>query len=381
MERTGVARRVAARDVARRLLALLFAAAWGAAIAPAQSAEDFLVFRGEVGRFGGQLVVNQRAEPKTLNPVMVLDNVSREAIRCTIADLIHINRETQMTEPALAKAWTVSPDGRRYTLTLRRGIRFSDGQPFDADDVVFSFQVYLDEKIRSPQRDLLVVGGRPIGVRKLDQFTVQFDLAEPYAAADRLFDNVAMLPRHLLQAPYAQERLAEVWGLGTSPAQMAGLGPFRFKQYVPGERLVLERNPYYWKADRDGHRLPYLDNLVFALVPSDETQALRFRTGEADVATRVSAETSVRSRDRRRPRRTNCSTSAPASTTAFCFSTSTTSMPKRFQTRRAGRPGSGRCRSVRPSRRRSIGRPSRGSCIEGAPRRCGDTCRRGTRCG
>ena len=69
------------------------------------------------------------------------------------ADLIHVNRETQQTEPALAKSWTVSPDGRRFTVTLRRGVRFSDGDPFDADDVVFSFQVYLDEKVASPYRD------------------------------------------------------------------------------------------------------------------------------------------------------------------------------------------------------------------------------------
>jgi peptide/nickel transport system substrate-binding protein len=291
VHRTVTARRVIERVLARRPLALLLAAGWSAALAPAPPAEDLLVSGAEPGRYGGQVVVSQRAEPKTLNPVTVVDNVSREAIRCTIADLIHINRETQRTEPALAKAWTVSPDGRRYTVTLRRGIRFSDGQPFDADDVLFSFRVYLDEKMHSPQRDLLIIGGRPIDVRKLDQYTVQFDLADSYAGADRLFDNVAMLPRHLLEAPYGQERLAAAWGLGTPSAQMAGLGPFRFKQYVPGERIVLERNPYYWKADRDGHRLPYLDNLVFMLVPSDDTQAMRFQAGEADLATRVSADT------------------------------------------------------------------------------------------
>ena len=138
--------------LAAPLVAVLACAA-GAAPAPAPAAEEFLVSRAEVGRHGEQLVVNQRAEPKTLNPVTSVDSVSREVIRCTIADLIHINRETQRTEPALAKAWTVSPDGRRYVLTLRRELRFSDGHPFDADDVLFSFRVYLDEKVRSPQRD------------------------------------------------------------------------------------------------------------------------------------------------------------------------------------------------------------------------------------
>ncbi len=272
------------------LVALGRAGIGPAVVAQAPSGEDLLVSRADVGTYGGQLVTSQRAEPKTLNPVTALDNVSREVIRVTTADLIHINRETQRTEPALAHAWTMSPDGRRYTLRLRRGLRFSDGHAFDADDVLFSFRVYLDEKLRPPQRDLLVVGGQPIGVRKIDQFTVQFDLAEPYAAAERLFDSVAILPRHLLEGPYAQGRLPNIWGPGTEAAQMAGLGPFRLKEYVPGERLVLERNTHYWKVDRARKRLPYLDRLVFIFVPSEDAQAIRFQAGDADVVSRLSAQ-------------------------------------------------------------------------------------------
>src|SRR5882672_7445039 len=256
------------RRLGASLLAVLFIAAGSAAPPSAPAAEELLISRAETGRSGGQIVANQRAAPKTLNPVIVVDIASREVIGCTSADLIHINRETQRTEPALAKTWTVSPDGRRYTITLRRGLRFSDGHPFDADDVLFSFRVYLDEKVRSPQRDLLIVGGQPIGVRKIDQYTLQFDLAEPYAAAERLFDSVAMLPRHVLEAAHAEGRLANAWSAGTPPAQMAGLGPFRLRQSVPGQRIVLERNPYYWKVDRAGNRLPYLDGLVFVFVGS-----------------------------------------------------------------------------------------------------------------
>ena len=194
-------------------------------------------------------MVAQRAEPKTLNPVTALDSASREVIHRMMADLVHINRATQRTEPALAESWTVSGGGRRYTLHLRRGLRFSDGHPFDADDVVFTFQVYLDEKVGSPQRDLLIVGGKPIAVRKQDPWTVVFEFAatlRPRRAPLRL---LAMLPRHLLEKPYREGRLARAWTLNTPPAQIAGLGPFRMKEYVPGQRLVLERNPYYWKAD------------------------------------------------------------------------------------------------------------------------------------
>src|SRR6185369_3130691 len=131
-----------------------------------------LVSRAEVGRAGGQLAIILRAEPRTLNPVLAIDGPSKDVLWRTMGDLIHIDAETQQTESALARSWTVSPDGRRFTLSLRRGVQFSDGQPFDADDVVFSFRVYLDEKVGSPQRDLLIVADKPIAVRKIDQYTV-----------------------------------------------------------------------------------------------------------------------------------------------------------------------------------------------------------------
>src|SRR5277367_6019486 len=186
--------------------ALMFACSCACFASPVpqllQRGEEVQIIDNQVGRYGGTLVVAQRSEPKALNPVTAADAPSREVIGRLTADLIHINRQTQKTEPALAKSWTVSKDGRLYTLKLRRGLRFSDGQPFDADDVVFSFQVYLDEKVHSPQRDLLVVGGKPIDVQKVDQYTVRLTLAQPYAAAERIFDGLAMMPRHLLEKPY-----------------------------------------------------------------------------------------------------------------------------------------------------------------------------------
>ncbi|MGA7089615.1 MAG: ABC transporter substrate-binding protein [Candidatus Acidiferrales bacterium] len=256
----------------------------------AQTAEERMVTGNAPGRSGGRLVVTLRSEPKTLNPVLAVDASSRDIIRCLTADLIHINRQTQKTEPALAKSWTASRDGRQYTLRLRHGLRFSDGQPLDADDVVFSFRLYLDEKIDSPQRDLLVVGGKPLVVEKVDDDTVRFELAQPYAAAERLFDGLAILPRHLLENAYRSGSFSDAWPLSMAPSQFAGLGPFRLKEYVPGQRIVLERNPYYWKQDRSGTQLPYLNEVVFQFVTSEDAQVLRFQARDADVLSRFSAE-------------------------------------------------------------------------------------------
>jgi peptide/nickel transport system substrate-binding protein len=204
--------------------------------------------------------------------------------------LVHINRATQLTEPALAKSWKISADGLQYTLTLRQGLKFSDGHPVDIDDVLFTFRVYLDEAVHASQRDLLIVGGKPIVVRKVDAQTVQFVMAKPYGVAERLFDSLEILPRHLLEPAYKEGKLAQVGALGTAPNQWAGLGAFRLKEYVAGQRLVLERNPYYWKTDEQGNRLPYLDEIVFLFVPSADAQVLRFQSGETNLISRLGAE-------------------------------------------------------------------------------------------
>lgn len=286
----------ASSHLGRRILLFVLVCASSAA-APvatlaqqAKSPEDLLTLPGEIGPRGGRLVVALRSEPKTLNPLTAADTPSREVISVMQADLVHINRGSQLTEAALAKSWKVSPDGLQYTLTLRRGLRFSDGHPLDADDVLFSFRLYLDESVHATQRDQLIVGGKPVAVSKLDSHTVLFQFAKPYGPAERLFDGFAILPRHLLEKPYKEGKLGQLWSLSTPANELAGLGPFRLKEYVAGQRLVLERNPYYWKADSKGTRLPYLNELVFLFVPSADAQVLRFQSGETDLITRLSAE-------------------------------------------------------------------------------------------
>jgi peptide/nickel transport system substrate-binding protein len=252
------------------------------------AAQDLIIQHNGIGKAGGRLVTALRAEPKTLNPVVAMDGPSRDLISRMHADLISINRHSQMTEPGLAESWTVSKDGRTYTLLLRRGIRFSDGHPFSASDVLFTFRVFLDEKTHSPQRDLLIIGGKPIQVREVDPHTVTIELAQPYAAAERLFDGFPILPKHVLEKALDAGTLSTIWTLSTPPSQIVGLGPFRLKEYRPGERLVLERNPYFWQVDAARQRLPYLDELEFLFVGSEDSQITRFLAGEIDVLNRVS---------------------------------------------------------------------------------------------
>jgi peptide/nickel transport system substrate-binding protein len=155
--------------------------------------------------------------------------------------------------------------------------------------VVFTFAVYLDEKVHAPQRDLLVVGGKPIEVRKKDDTTVIVTLAEPYAVTDRLFGGIPMLPKHALAGPYAAGTLGRAWGVDAPPASIVGLGLFRLKEHVPGERVVLERNPLL-EARSAGDPLPFLDRLIFEVASNAEAEFLRFKSGTIDVMSRLTAE-------------------------------------------------------------------------------------------
>jgi peptide/nickel transport system substrate-binding protein len=262
-------------------------------LAQTAAPQDFLRSTSEPGTRGGNLVITLRSEPRSFNPANAAagnDQNSLGVMARINADLIHINRATQKTEPALAKSWTVSKDGTQFTLKLRRGLRFSDGQPFDADDVIFSFKIYQDEQVHSPQRDLLIIDGKPITVTKLDAYTVRFTFPAPYSAAERVFDGLAILPRHLLEKDYKEGKIAQVWTLSTPPQQIAGLGAFRLKQVIPGDRVVLERNPYYWKVDSKGQQLPYLDELTFLVVPTQDAQVIRFQAGESQIISGLSAD-------------------------------------------------------------------------------------------
>ncbi len=275
----------------RRILGwVIFAALGLSASSPCAADQESLVVEGELGRPGGRLVSSLRSEPKTFNPLLARDSASRTVIDLLMADLVHINRRTHLTEPSVARSWSVSEDGRRYTLELRRGLRFSDGHPLDADDVLFSFEVYLDAKVAAPQRNLLIIGGEPVRVRKEGPYRVVFELAQPYGAGERIFDLVAILPRHLLEKPYREGQWPRVWGPGTPAGEVVGLGPFRLKEYVPGERVLLEKNPYYWKTDSSGGRLPYLDEILFLVVASEPAEVMRFRSGDTQLISGMSAQ-------------------------------------------------------------------------------------------
>jgi peptide/nickel transport system substrate-binding protein len=234
---------------------------------------------------GGRIVASMRTEPRTFNRFMQRDTSTDLISNLTQAKLVRINRATQDVEPWLAESWTRSDDGLRYTVKLRQGVVFSDGQPFTADDVVFSFEAVYDAKTASTLADSLQTGGKKLTVTAIDPHTVVIAFAAPFAPGLRLLDNLPILPKHLLEPALRSGTFGSAWSLSTPPSELAGLGPFVLAEYVPGQRLVLNRNPRYFRKAGDGVQLPYLDGVTIEIVPDQNAELLRLAAGQLDMMT------------------------------------------------------------------------------------------------
>lgn len=244
----------------------------------------------EIGQFGGNLVISAFSDPKTFNFIVANETSSSDIYRRMLADLVHVNPKTQEAEPALAKDYVVAPDGRSMTMTLRRGLVWSDGEPFDADDVVFTWKAVFDPSVRSPVADALAIEGHPIEIEKVDAFTVKFVFPTTVAVPERLLSGIFILPEHVLGKQLASGDFSSAWGVGMNPAEFVTLGPFKLKEYQPGQKTVLARNDRYYKYDKAGNRLPYLDGITFLSVPDFNSERLKYQNLESHLIKQMRQE-------------------------------------------------------------------------------------------
>lgn len=231
---------------------------------------------------GGAAVASIRTEPRSFSRLAARDTSTELVTLLMQAPLVRVNKVTQEVEPWLAERWTSDPDGRQFTLSLRQGVAFSDGQPFTADDVLFTFAAVYDPRTHSALDDVMKVGGAPLTVRALDAHTVVVTFPSPYAPGLRMLANLPILPKHKLEPELRAGTLAAAWGLSTSPSEVVGLGPFVLSEYQPGQRLVFQRNPHYWRKDAAGVALPYLDRLTVEIVRDQNAELLRLQAGQID---------------------------------------------------------------------------------------------------
>lgn len=212
------------------------------------------------------------SEPKTLDPLMAAD-VSSEAIRyLTQGVLVRINRLTQTPQAELAVSWKVSEGGKRVTFALRQGVKFPDGAEFTSADVMETFRRLLDKDLHSPVADSFKTDKGVVRMSAPGAYTVVADFPSPPAAWERLFDQVAIVPRA------AKDRPAP------------GLGPFLIAERVPGSSILLKRNPTYWKRASDGKALPRVDAIRIVIQSNRDLELLRFQRGELDLIEALSPE-------------------------------------------------------------------------------------------
>ena len=234
---------------------------------------------------GGRLVVATFGEPKTFNPITANENSSQEIYRFLFASLLGDDPVTQQVEAGLADSWTNLPDGKTWTFHLRKNLRWSDGAPITADDVVFTCNDLIYNTNFNPvMADQVRVDGKNFTVTKVDDLTVQVVTPEIYAPFLEAFGaGVPIMPKHILEKSVADGTFTSAYGADWKPEQLVGSGPFIIKEYKPAQYTLMERNPYFFEVDSNGQRLPYFDNIIYTVVPDWNAMSLRMLHGESDV--------------------------------------------------------------------------------------------------
>jgi peptide/nickel transport system substrate-binding protein len=248
------------------------------------------------GKYGGKIVDAAPGDPKTFNYWVSADASSSGAVSPLYSALIERNPYTLEYEAALAELPEVSKDGLTWTFKLKPDLKWSDGAPINADDVIFTLDIIYDENVQTNMRESLRVdvpdgkGGFkrvPLTYKKVDPLTVQFKFPVPYAPARDML-SFPIAPRHKLEKFWKQGQpkttgLNPAWGADVDVKEIVASGPWIITEFKPGQRIVYGRNPHYWKKDEQGRPLPYLDQQVTLIVPDFNTTTLKFQAGETDV--------------------------------------------------------------------------------------------------
>jgi peptide/nickel transport system substrate-binding protein len=253
---------------------------------------DLMVIRPveEIGEYGGTWhAVHGGPDMGELKMIFGYDT----PVRCNMDYTEYI--------PNLARETKISEDGKTFTIYFRRGLKWSDGQPFTTEDLKFWWEdLALNEEYEVITRPWWgYKGGKPMEVEFIDDYTMVFHLAEPdFSVVPNVFGagfwewEPLMKPKHYLKQFHPKynpdsdwETFQEKdywWQNPDYPVVFA----WHCVSYVPGERVVFERNPYYWKVDTAGNQLPYIDRIESTEVPNEEVRLLQVAAGQCDATWR-----------------------------------------------------------------------------------------------
>jgi peptide/nickel transport system substrate-binding protein len=238
---------------------------------------------------GGVLSYRVTTAPRSFNYILIEDESSVLIAFYLIGGrLVEFDHSLQNYKPGIAESWRRAADGRTFDVVLREGVRFSDGHSLTSDDVAFTLRALYDEKTPSPAfRDPLLIDGRPIEISVVDARRFHLKFPTPVAAPEPYIANMAVLPRHILEADFNRGAFRDAYSVGADPKTIVTAGAFKVEEVAQGGRITLGRNPYYWKKDQNGAALPYLEKILIETVRDPNNAFLQLDQGSVDIIDRL----------------------------------------------------------------------------------------------
>ncbi len=220
---------------------------------------------------GGTLTIVYGSDPPSLDPHRTPTvGLPHSMIYET---LVTVDKQTGEFIPALADSWDLSRDGTTITFKLKRGVKFHDGTPFNANAVKVTFDRLVSKDMNAPGASFV---GPLSNTEVVDEYTVRLVFSKPYAP---IFSSLRIAFLAIL-SPAAIQKMGTDYG-----SNPVGTGPYRFKQWIPNDRIVYERNPdYNWASANFKNRgAVYFDQVILRIIPDEATRVIAFERGDVDL--------------------------------------------------------------------------------------------------
>ena len=215
--------------------------------------------------YGDALIDGSIGEPTILIPMLSGDAASQDVAGLIFNGLVKYDTDLGIIGD-LAESWDISKDGLVITFHLKKGVRWTDGVEFTADDVIFGFNTIINKKTPTAySEDFLQVKKAEV----LDKYTFRVTYGKPFAPALASWGNLVVLPKHLLEGKDLTKS-----EFGRDPV---GMGPYKLTNWVPGQELILDSNHDYFEGR------PYIDRFVYRVIPDRATMFLELQTGGVDM--------------------------------------------------------------------------------------------------
>lgn len=236
---------------------------------------------------GGTLKIASTLDFKTFNPFTTVESGNMPSRIAAGTGLFVQNPISNEFIPLMAESMPkISNNNKRFVVKIRKGMKFSDGKEITADDWITTYKIHSDKKVGSSSLNLLRTGNDLLTLKKIDQYTLQFDFPKPSAFAYKKM-SLAPWPDHIFGPDYQKggaQAIKNLWGINTPPSKLVTPGAWTLKTYAPGQKAILTKNPHFskWNEDSKGNSLPYLDSINIRIMGKEEAVLASYLAGEID---------------------------------------------------------------------------------------------------